>query len=35
MGQRFTRGEILGRLEKTIEERKPIIAAGSSAGIIA
>ena len=35
MGQRFTRGEILGRLKKTIEERKPIIAAGSSAGIIA
>ena len=35
MGQRFTREEILGRLNKTIEERKPIIAAGSSAGIIA
>jgi predicted TIM-barrel enzyme len=35
MGQRFTRGEILGRLKKMIEERKPIIAAGSSAGIIA
>lgn len=35
MGQRFTREEILTRLKKTIEERKPIIAAGSSAGIIA
>ena len=35
MGKRFTRREILGRLKKTIEEGKPIIAAGSSAGIIA
>lgn len=35
MGQRFTRREILGRLRKTIEEGKPIIAAGCSAGIIA
>lgn len=35
MGRRFNRGGILGRLKKTIEERKPIIAAGSSAGIIA
>ena len=35
MGKRFTRRETLGRLKKTIEEGKPIIAAGSSAGIIA
>ena len=35
MGKRFTRREILGRLKKTVEEGKPIIAAGSSAGIIA
>jgi predicted TIM-barrel enzyme len=35
MGQRFTREEILRRLRKTSEEGKPIIAAGSSAGIIA
>ena len=35
MGKRFTRREIIGRLKKTIEEGKPIIAAGSSAGIIA
>jgi predicted TIM-barrel enzyme len=35
MGRRFTREEILGRLRKTSEEGKPIIAAGSSAGIIA
>ena len=35
MGRRFTREEILRRLRKTSEEGKPIIAAGSSAGIIA
>ena len=35
MGRRFSRAEILARLRKTIEEGKPIIAAGSSAGIIA
>ncbi len=35
MGQRFSRDEILRRLRKTIEARKPIIAAGCSAGIIA
>ena len=35
MGKRFTREEILRRLRKTSEEGKPIIAAGSSAGIIA
>ena len=35
MGRRFTREEILRRLSKTSEEGKPIIAAGSSAGIIA
>ena len=35
MGRRFTREEILQRLRNTIKEGKPIIAAGSSAGIIA
>ena len=35
MGKRFTREEIIRRLRKTSEEGKPIIAAGSSAGIIA
>jgi len=35
MGKRFTREEILERLNKTIQEGKPIIAAGCSAGIIA
>lgn len=35
MGQRLTRKEILSRLRKTIREGKPIISAGSSAGIIA
>jgi predicted TIM-barrel enzyme len=34
MGQRFTREEILRRLKKSTEERKPIIGAGCSAGII-
>ena len=35
MGKKFTRKEILRRLNKTIREGKPIVAAGSSAGIIA
>lgn len=35
MAKRFTRKEILSRLRRTISEGKPIIAAGSSAGIIA
>ncbi len=35
MGRGFSREEILARLRKTSEEGKPIIAAGSSAGIIA
>jgi predicted TIM-barrel enzyme len=35
MGKAFNRVEILGRLKKTIAERKPIIVAGCSAGIIA
>lgn len=35
MSRRFTRGEILERLRKVIAEKKPVIAAGSSAGIIA
>ena len=35
MGRGFPREEILSRLRKTTEEGKPIIAAGSSAGIIA
>ena len=35
MGKRFTREEVIGRLRKTSEEGKPIIAAGSSVGIIA
>jgi len=35
MSRRFTRAEILGRLRKVIAEKKPVIAAGSSAGIIA
>lgn len=35
MAKRFTRQEILARLRRTIEEGKPIVAAGSSAGIIA
>ena len=35
MGKRFTRKEILKRLNRTIKEGRPIIAAGSSAGIIA
>jgi predicted TIM-barrel enzyme len=35
MAKKFTRKEILRRLNKTIKERKPIVAAGSSAGIIA
>jgi len=35
MAKRFTRKEILSRLNKTIKEGKPIVAAGSSAGIIA
>jgi len=34
MGQRFTREEILRRLKKSTEERKPIIGAGCSAGIM-
>lgn len=34
MGQRFTREEILRRLKKTADGRKPIIGAGCSAGII-
>jgi predicted TIM-barrel enzyme len=35
MAKRFSRKEILRRLNKTIREGKPIVAAGSSAGIIA
>ncbi len=35
MGRTFTRKEILERLRRTIGEGKPVIAAGSSAGIIA
>ena len=35
MSRRFSRKEILERLRKTIDENKPVIAAGSSAGIIA
>jgi predicted TIM-barrel enzyme len=35
MGRRFTRQEILDRLRSTAAEGKPVIAAGSSAGIIA
>jgi len=35
MAKRFTRKEILRRLKKSIREGKPIVAAGSSAGIIA
>jgi len=35
MGKRFAREEIIRRLRKTSEEGKPIIAAGSSVGIIA
>jgi predicted TIM-barrel enzyme len=35
MGRRFTREEILGRLRQTMRDGVPIIAAGSSAGIIA
>lgn len=35
MRRRFTREEILRRLQKTISERRPIIGAGASAGIIA
>jgi predicted TIM-barrel enzyme len=35
MAKKFTRKEILRRLTKTIKEGKPIVAAGSSAGIIA
>ena len=35
MAKRFTRKEILRRLNKTIKEARPIVAAGSSAGIIA
>lgn len=35
MANRFTRAEILKRLRETISEGKPVIAAGSSAGIIA
>lgn len=35
MAKRYARQEILKRLKKTIKERKPIVAAGSSAGIIA
>lgn len=35
MGRRFTREEIIERLKKVIAQKKPIIAAGSSAGIIA
>ena len=35
MSRRFTREEILGRLRKVIADKKPVIAAGSSAGIIA
>ena len=35
MRRRFLREEILRRLQKTISERRPIIGAGASAGIIA
>lgn len=35
MGKRYTRAEILERLTKTIDEGRPILAAGCSAGIIA
>ena len=35
MGRKFSREEIISRLGKTSEEGKPIIAAGSSVGIIA
>lgn len=35
MEKTFSRAEILGRLKKTIAEKKPIIVAGCSAGIIA
>lgn len=35
MGPRITRDEILGRLRRTIESGRPIVAAGCSAGIIA
>jgi predicted TIM-barrel enzyme len=35
MGNRFTRDQILERLNGTVAEEKPIVAAGSSAGIIA
>jgi predicted TIM-barrel enzyme len=35
MGRRFTRQEVLVRLKRTTADGKPIIAAGSSAGIIA
>jgi len=35
MGKTFTRKQILSRLQKTINEGRPIIGAGSSAGIIA
>ncbi len=35
MAKKFTRAEILERLKKTMEEKKPVIAAGASAGIIA
>jgi predicted TIM-barrel enzyme len=35
MGKQFKRSDILKRLNKTIKEKKPIVAAGCSAGIIA
>src|SRR4030042_6981750 len=35
MAKRLTRKEILSRLRATVGEGKPIVAAGSSAGIIA
>jgi predicted TIM-barrel enzyme len=35
MAKRFTRKEVLKRLNKTIKEGRPVVAAGSSAGIIA
>jgi predicted TIM-barrel enzyme len=35
MGNKFSRSEIIGRLKQTVESKKPIIAAGASAGIIA
>ena len=35
MGKRLNRKEVLRRLRKTISDSKPIVAAGSSAGIIA